>query len=550
MPAALSSLAPAGREPDLAPVAFASPAELRAAALDADEIAVVDVREGDAYLSGHVSIAVELPYGEIERTVARLLPRRDVRLFVTDADGGPLAAAAARRLAELGYADVRVLQGGLTAWAAAGNELVTGQFSLSKALGEFVERTYETPKISVDALHARIAAGEALVILDTRPLDEFNHISIPGGIAAPGVELLYRAFDAVPSPETPVVVNCAGRTRAIIGAQALINAGFPNPVVSLENGTSAWLLAGYAPARGETRAAAAPSPEGIEKARAAAEGIAARFSIPTLDRAALDARKADAGRRTFYLFDVRTPEEYAAGHLPGALSAPGGQLVQTTDRFVGVRQAEIVLADDADLVRARLAAHWLYQQGLPRVAVYAAAPQELSETGFPPVEVLGSAADVKALAPAELQGRLAAGSAVVIDVEPAPPYYRTRRHVPGSIVARRSTLPALVSRIPGAGAIVLTSSDGISARFAAAELARHTPRPVLALDGGTDGWIAAGLDTATGLDQASLDPAERLPQLPTLEERRVNLDAYVRWGDHIGAQLERDGLAVFRRAPQ
>ena len=115
-----------------------------------------------------------------------------------------------------------------------------------------VERRDHTPRITASQLRDRFAAGEDLVVLDTRPLEEFNHIALPEGIAAPGAELLFRVFDAAPDPATPIVVNCAGRTRAIIGAQALINAGVPNPVVSLENGTAAWLLAELTPARGAT----------------------------------------------------------------------------------------------------------------------------------------------------------------------------------------------------------------------------------------------------------------------------------------------------------
>lgn len=46
------------------------------------------------------------------------------------------------------------------------------------------------------------------------------------------------------SAQTPIVVNCAGRTRSIIGAQSLINAGLRNPVYALRNGTIGWTLAG------------------------------------------------------------------------------------------------------------------------------------------------------------------------------------------------------------------------------------------------------------------------------------------------------------------
>jgi rhodanese-related sulfurtransferase len=205
-----------------------TPEQLRREVLDPDEIAVVDVREGDHYASGHISVTVELPFSEIELRAAPLLPCGSVRIVVTDDDGASLALAAATRLQALGYRNVRVLAGGLQAWKAAGNELITGLNSLSKALGEFVERRYHTPKIMAAELRNLIASGGDVVVLDTRPLEEFNHISIPGGIAAPGAELLYRFFDAVPSPATRVVVNCAGRTRAIIGAQALLNADVPN----------------------------------------------------------------------------------------------------------------------------------------------------------------------------------------------------------------------------------------------------------------------------------------------------------------------------------
>ena len=67
-------------------------------------------------------------------------------------------------------------------------------------------------------------------------------------------------------------------------------------------------------------------------------------------------------KRTTYLFDVRTPEEFEAGHLPGARSTPGGQLVQETDHVASVRGARLVLADD-DGVRANMSASWLAQLG-------------------------------------------------------------------------------------------------------------------------------------------------------------------------------------------
>ncbi|MBK8739675.1 MAG: rhodanese-related sulfurtransferase, partial [Betaproteobacteria bacterium] len=54
--------------------------------------------------------------------------------------------------------------------------------------------------------------------------------------------------------------------------------------------------------------------------------------------------------------------------MPGSRSAPGGQLVQSVDHYVGVRNARIVLIDD-DGVRARFTASWLKQMGWTDVYV-------------------------------------------------------------------------------------------------------------------------------------------------------------------------------------
>ena len=523
-----------------------SPADLHAEAGDSGEIAIVDVREGNRYETGHISIAVQLPLSEIELRVKQLLPRKGIRLVVTDDGGGSIGERAVRRLAELGYSNVRLLEGGVANWRDAGFELITGLNSLSKALGEFVERRYHTPKISAEELHGKIASGEDIVILDTRPLDEFHHISIPGALAAPGAELLYRAFDAVRSPDTPVIINCAGRTRAIIGAQALRNAGFPNPVVSLENGTAAWLLAGYEPGRHATEIAAVPTPEGLTRAKQAAQEIAARFQVQRIDVGRLERFRAERHERSLYLFDIRTADEFLAGHLPGSRSAPGGQLIQATDTFVSTREGRIVLIDDEDAVRATITASWLIQLGLENVFVYAAHAGDFSEVGETPTPVLDASSDITGISPKQAHLLLSSEHGVVLDLDPAPPYFRERHYIPGSHVARRSTLETSLDRVPGTGPIVLTSTNGDLARLAAVDLRRHTSREVLPLEGGTNAWIAAGLDHRTGLDQPALNSAEALAPSPTLEERRVNLDAYVKWGDVITDQLARDGLVHFR----
>ena len=199
-----------------------------------------------------------------------------------------------------------------------------------------------------------------MVIVDARRFDEYATMSIPTATSVPGAELALRVRALAPEPGTTVVVNCAGRTRSIIGAQSLINAGLPNRVVALRNGTIGWTLAGLDLDRGQARRAPDVAPETAAEAEAAAWAVADRAGVGRIGRGQPPWRRD--GERTVYRFDVRTPDEYDGGHRPGFRSAPGGQLVQETDWYAPVRGALIVLDGDGG-GRAAMTASWLAQMG-------------------------------------------------------------------------------------------------------------------------------------------------------------------------------------------
>src|SRR3954447_20648681 len=229
-------------------------AALRAMLLDEQELALIDVREERIFSERHLLFARSVPLSRLELRIARLVPRRATRIVLVD-DGDGLVQRAGRVLAAAGYTGLHVLDGGNPAWKAAGYELFSGVNVPSKAFGEFIEHESGTPSISAQELNALMQSGSDMVVLDSRPFDEFSRVSIPTGVNVPGAELVLRVHDMAPKPETLVVVNCAGRTRSIIGAQSLINAGVPNKVVALRNGTMGWSLAGYTPDSGKDRGA-------------------------------------------------------------------------------------------------------------------------------------------------------------------------------------------------------------------------------------------------------------------------------------------------------
>ena len=387
------------------------PAELRGMFNDSGELALIDVREELIYSQGHLLLARSAPLSRLELKFAQLVPRRTTRIVLCE-DGDGLAEHAARVLARNGYTDLRILTGGVTAWPKAGFELFTGVNVPSKAFGEFIEHEEATPSIAAEELATLLRGGADLVVLDSRPFDEYARVSIPNATNVPGAELVLRARDIAPSPDTLVVVNCAGRTRSIIGTQSLINAGLPNKVVALRNGTMGWNLAGFSCDSQKDKRAPRVSAKKLNWAKRAARRVAQACGVATIDRAKLERWCGDE-HRTLYVFDVRDPAEYQAGHVAGAISAPGGQLVQATDQYIGTLGGRIVLADDLE-VRAAMTGSWLRQMGFADVYVLAEAGPE---TGWPKIPILESEtrpeAAIDCMALAELLSR---NAATVIDL--------------------------------------------------------------------------------------------------------------------------------------
>jgi rhodanese-related sulfurtransferase len=321
-----------------------------------DEIALLDLRHEAEYATGHPLFAANMAADRIALEAETRLPRKDVPIVVYDAGEG-LVARAADRLAALGYTNVRQLDGGLKAWQAVGYELFQDVNSYAKAFGELVESRRHTPSLA-DEVAALIANNANIAILDVRRFDEYATMNIPGSISVPGAELVYRAGRAAPDPETTIIVNCAGRTRSIIGTQSLINAGVPNRVLALRNGTIGWTLAQQDLEHGADRRGGIGAFEG---AKANAREVAYRAGVRHVRPEEANALKAQSNR-TLYRFDVRAGEDYAAGHIGGFRHYPGGQLVQEVDIAAPVRGARILLTDKMGM-RADMTASWLAQMG-------------------------------------------------------------------------------------------------------------------------------------------------------------------------------------------
>lgn len=514
-------------------------ATLRGQLNDGGEIALLDAREEVPFDARHLLMASCAPLGRLEELVDALVPRRNVRVVWCD-DGEGLAERAAERLASLGYSSVSVLDGGVKGWEAAGFPVYSGVHVPSKAFAEVVEHEAGTPYISAAELKGLIDDGADIAIFDSRSYEEYHGNSIPGAISVPGAELVYRFTDLTPSPDTMVIVNCGGRTRSIIGAQALINAGFPNKIVSLMNGTQAWHLSGYEVVNGATQRPPTVSVDGLAAALDAADRVIEQFDIYEIDEEELDNWRAEDDQRSLFILDVRTPEEYEAGHFPGARSAPGGQLIQETDTFLGVWGARVVLMD-GDGVRAAMTASWLLQMGWIDVAIYAINPDDdnLIEGPYAP-RVLGGNGNARGIDAAALRGELKSGAAIVVDLDTSRAY--REGHIPGAWFALRTHLADALAKLPETACLVFTSPDGAMASLATLDVAASEfSGTVMALRGGTQAWIASGFDLETGDTHMASAPDDiRLKAREQSADVEAAMNAYLTWEINLVNQMAED----------
>jgi rhodanese-related sulfurtransferase len=453
---------------------------------DGKEIAVLDISEGGQFANAHILIASNIPPAQIEVLLSALVPRQSTRIILTSADATDAPAIAAL-MATAGYMDIHVLDGGNNAWKSAGFRLFSGSNIVSKAFGEVVEAECETPHIEAEELASWLADDKEFYLFDSRPLTEYRTVSLPRATDCPGGELVYRVSDVVTDPTVPIVVNCAGRTRSIIGAQSLRDAGFPNPIYALKNGTMGWQIAGLAAEKGKSNILPEPNEPGlsvaVERGRLVASRSGIRFvSFVDATNWALD------DTRTTYFFDVRQPDVFARGHVPGSVNAPGGQLVQATDIFVAVRHSRIILIDD-HLVQSVMSAHWLSRMGWD-VWVMEDAASHMTEMGLETKTALRPPrANVGIVGVSELQTMLADHSCEVIDVGES--YWYRQGRIPGSWYSKRSDLPMSLQRFSKDGHLVFVCTHGATSPYAAGDALDLGYSRVSVLDGGRTAWRQA-----------------------------------------------------------
>jgi len=505
------------------------------------QVGLLDVREEGEFNSSHIPTAVCAPRRLLETRIAQLFPFKGEQLVVCD-DTGARGIRAAQTLQEMGYTRVALLWGGVNRWFSEDRPTEWGINVPSKEFGERVEVTEKVPTWTAVELAHHMSRDPSIRVFDTRTPEEFQRFSIPGAECIPNVEIALRADDiARESRGTTIVINCGGRTRSIIGASTLRRMGIDN-VVSLKNGTSGWALAGFQVEHGNRRVGLRPpSARSIAIAGRHARRVAREDGVKVISISALGRLQVHAKHSTIYRIDVRTGDEYVRGHIPGFAWFPGGQAIQRSDDAVPIRGSPVIFCCDR-IARAAITASWFRRMGFPKVMVLNGGVEAwlksggMLEDGNPFERAAGfekMLSRQQRVSPRQLASELsAAASPKVIFVGTSRDF--ADGHVPGSKWISRSWLDIKIGEIcPDRKArIILTDTDGLTARMGAHDLARLGYEDCATLDGGIRAWTAVELELERGLTNVTVPPEDVLPTIPYRSFE--NMMNYLRWEEALG----------------
>jgi rhodanese-related sulfurtransferase len=494
--------------------------------------AVFDVRERGEYNQCQIPDTTSLPRSQIEFRVAELVPDRDVQVIVYD-EGGARAPLALATLTRLGYQHVAILDGGLDAWQSQGRPTFAGVNVPSKAFGERIHHERNVPDLTPEELKSLQDHSTDLVILDVRTPEEYGRFCIPGGINVTGGDLILWVEELKRRKPSNVIVNCAGRTRSIIGAAALRRLGITN-VRALRNGTMGWVLAGFELEKNPQRPAPPPPAMVRNKAAAFARRIAEQESISWIST--LELSGALESRSIDYLIDVRSENEFAFAHVSGSISIPGGQAVQRADDFVAVRNGQIVFISN-ESARAVMAAFWYRQMGFSHVAVLHGGLRAWMESGARIEkgsrrnESMGFEAArqvVSVLEAPMIEGLMRDSSVLLLDVGTSLDFETA--HLPRAKWISRGWLDLKLPELyrERTQPIVLTCADGRSSILAALTLGELGYSDVVVLGGGVRAWSAAGFPTEQGVDGCLVE-CNDVVLSPSIRGTKEDMQRYLDW---------------------
>lgn len=469
-----------------------------------DLYAVLDVRDFGEFYLAHIPWANSLPRGALEFRADTLLPHKNVNVVVYGR--ADQLREACETLEALGYSRVSFLKGGFSSWKDAGFAIMSGSNTPGK---EYAERVYvqrSVPSLTVKEYIARRSQGEMFYCIDPRPEPDFLTSHLPGSYNIPGGEIPFEVTDIARVRQAKILVVCGGRTRGILGAFILQKMGVTNAYV-LDDGLGAWRIAGHECEAGAGQPRSPASETSIAIGIDFAEQLAKEENIKFLS---LDEVKAQLDRGdVIYMLDARLPNEYSEWHIESSVNLPAGQVSNSVEDVVAVRNATLVTISQ-NRARAIIAAFWLKEIGYPHVYVLDGGIRTWAKRRLPirsggmlvtAVPRLETAQQrVTFISVQELKAKLDSGDQPLLVDERSIGAFGTS-HIPGARWVSRSYLTTdITTEVPDRDtSFIVYCDDSRTSALSILQLEELGYANVVVLEGGVDAWCKAGYPLEIGL---------------------------------------------------
>ncbi len=280
------------------------------------DLVIVDSRPAPRYEEGHIPWAIVIPAAVLEKQTDKL-PKEKDRLLVFYCVGGCSSPIAAVKAKSLGYTNVKIYIGGMPDWVQT-------------------EYTHTTPKWLKDAIEKDIPH----ILIDTSSKDIAHRGHIKGAISTTPDELDKMKEQFPKDRMAPIVLY---GDKGVEMAQKIIGWGYRG-VRILPITYDAWKAAGNPIATGHTKTTIVyvPKPKPGTIPHAEFRKMAAVLPPDTV------------------IIDVRNADEYAAGHVKGAMNIP---LDELNERYTEIPKGKrVILYCDRGL-RAEMGYHILAEKG-------------------------------------------------------------------------------------------------------------------------------------------------------------------------------------------
>ena len=172
-----------------------------------EKMIIVDVRGAADFERGHIPGAINAPYDGIGKAA---LPREGVLVLYCGNNQCPWSKLGAKTLENMGYKNVKILEGGILSWTAEG-------FALETAAG-LENKHVVTPVAGIAPSGLLKLLGDKTIgIIDTRPETEFAIAHLPGANnipfdgLGPAIPALSKDLEWIVCDKQPETAKAAAR---------------------------------------------------------------------------------------------------------------------------------------------------------------------------------------------------------------------------------------------------------------------------------------------------------------------------------------------------